>query len=87
MRLARAGAACCVVSIMTALQLAAIMRATAQSHGAQPYTIGKMLAESLLELYGVDEQAFGNCIEGIEDTLQLTVHGGCCRGARATRGK
>ena len=69
MRLARAWAACCVVSIMAASQLAAIMRATAQSHGAQPYAMGQMLAESLLELYGVDEQAFGNCIEGIEGTL------------------
>ena len=55
MRPARAGAAFCVVFIMVAaLQLAAIMRATAQSHGAQPYAIGQMLAESLLELYGAD---------------------------------
>ena len=75
MRLARAWAACCVVSIMAASQLAAIMRATAQSHEAQPYAMGRMLAESLLELYGVDERAFGNCIEGIEETLQLTLHG------------
>jgi len=75
MSLAHAWAACCVVSIMAASQLAAIMRATAQSHGAQPYAMGQMLAESLLELYGVDEQAFGNCIEGIEETLQLTLHG------------
>ena len=29
--------------------------------------MGQMLAESLIELYGVDEQAFGNCIEGIEE--------------------
>ena len=75
MRLARAGAACCVVPIMAASQLAAIMRTTAQSHGAQPYAMGQMLAESLLELYGVDEQAFGNRTESIEETLQLTVHG------------
>ena len=66
MRLARAGAACSAVSIMAASQLAAIVRATAQSHGAQPYGMG---------LYGVDEQAFDNCIGGIEETLQLTVHG------------
>ena len=37
--------------------------------------MGQVQAKSLLELYGVDEQAFGNCIEGIEETLQLTVHG------------
>ena len=68
-------AACCDVPIMAASQLAAIMRATAQSHGAQPYAMGRMLAESLLELYGVVEKAFDNRIEGIEETLQLTVHG------------
>ena len=58
MRLARAWAACCVVSIMAASQLAVIMRAAAQTHGAQPFAMGQMLAESLLELYGVDEASF-----------------------------
>ena len=37
----------------------------------QPYAMGRMQAESLLELYGVDERAFDNYIEGIEEILQL----------------